>query len=360
MHDLRRRLRVWFHYYGKAAIFVGLIALIVISFLRINDSEEWLNQSLLNLTTDLAGALLVIYLGIDQLKEQRDIESIPELPKRKVIHEIAKCVGKNSEVLILNSWSYLFVDSRQQSFRQAVLQAIETGVKVRIMILRPGSVGLLRRADELREKKIPVIELHYENLRWLHLLQEEIPYGTKGGFEVLFRDELPESTLYAVGETVYHAPFARKDRADLRRHLRIHIEDPDSIGWGYIDDFNRKWKDPTGKLDDYMMLRVKNVNGSDYFLYFVVESDDKDGLSWFGALESKIDETRSLNYAAFLTHGTFDGTKTYEVIVEQIPVNCTFFFIEDSDSVSSMAQKQLAQKYGKNFKNFQILRLKKV
>lgn len=361
MREIRRRIRVLFYYYGKSIIAFFLATLVIISLLRFNtDIDIWFDQSLLNLATELVGALLVIYLGIDQLREQTDIESIPELPKRKIIREIA---ASNQRVQILDSWSYLFVDTRQHIFRKAVREAVERGASVQIIILRPGSAGLIKRADELREQQIDVVELHHQNMRWLHLLQEELYAdltNPPGSFEVRFRNELPESTMYAVDKILYHAPFARRDRADLQRHLRINIDDADSIGWGYIDDFNRKWEFPTATLDDFMMIRVKDVRGNDYFLYFEVDNSDEDGRSWFGALELKFDEYRKLNNADFWGLIVPGGEKEYEIIVDGEDVRCVCYLIQDSDDKSTHARQKLATKYGKNFEEFRLILLKQV
>ncbi len=207
------------------------------------------------LAVEILGAILFFVLldyGIQRINELNlfGIREYPQLPAFDFMDAVAE--KSKRAVRILDTWSYLTNEPDYwPRFRGAVLEAVRRGVKVEMLLSRPGSPGAQKRAEELSGIVDVPAELELCVRRVAGLVEEADATGGNGRLAVRLYSSDATVTMHMWDVDAYWSFFPPRDRADTNPHLMVSLRT--QLGTFLGGEFEKRWNDrDTVPLSDFI------------------------------------------------------------------------------------------------------------
>jgi hypothetical protein len=207
------------------------------------------------LAVEILGAILFFVLldyGIQRIGELNlfGIREYPQLPALDFMEAVAEKAKR--VVRVLDTWSYLINDPDYwPRFREAVLEALDRGVEVEMLLIRPGSPGAQKRAEELSGVIDVEGEVELCVQRVATLAQDAESVTRTGRLSVRLYSSDAIVTMHMWDEDAYWSFFPPRDRADTNPQLMVSLRT--QLGTFLGGEFDKRWNDKaTVSLPDFL------------------------------------------------------------------------------------------------------------
>src|SRR5262249_13651463 len=159
-----------------------------------SSGQDSLESLSLNLGADLIGTILAVFLigPIIERAELRRDSVLERFDHSKFIRQVA---AARHRVFILELWTDLLQGGYTRHFLDALREALQQRVEVRMLLLSPYARAAEQRADDLR-RQTNVVENIMDNLRTLHQLRRDLPERQRDNMEVRVYKALPPVQMY--------------------------------------------------------------------------------------------------------------------------------------------------------------------
>lgn len=200
-------------------------------------------QILPGLAVEILGAILFFVLldyGIERIGEL-NLFGIREYPHLPAFEFMEAAAGKAKRVVrILDTWSYLTNDPDYwPRFREAVQEALGRGVRVEMLLVKPGSAGARKRTEELLGLVDVGTELALCIKRAVTLTRDAESAGWGDRLSVRLYSSDAVVTMHMWDEDAYWSFYPPRDRADTNPHLMVSLRTQLGIFLG--GEFDKKW-----------------------------------------------------------------------------------------------------------------------
>lgn len=260
--------------YREIIIFLIGICCIILGLLVFTNSESVASDLSLGLAVELAGTLLVFYVGLERIKDQLNIGVSNEykLPVKDIFTLIENAEGK---VKILDTWTYLINDDKYyDDFVNSLKSAVNNsdGVNVKILILQPKSEGEAARKRVIEGKVtrngIPIIveaeiQRSIQRLFELYLDLKQSNMNSRSTFDIKLYQKMQEQTIHMIDDVIYVSAYPDDKDATRSQHVKIPLEL--TLGKIFERAFENVWDDDDSILIDDFQLATITTNGSEQF-----------------------------------------------------------------------------------------------
>ncbi|SNY62783.1 hypothetical protein [Paractinoplanes atraurantiacus] len=192
---------------------------------------------------------LILFLSRNAVKRRH------RLDYRAVIKRIEAADG---QVDIWKHWTGLLEGRHERNFTNAVVRALERGVRFRIVLTDPSSPAAAERARQVAPTD--ALGLMRQNIERVGALLDRIPAAHQDLFTVRISRSGPAHALYRVDDWLSYGVFGdRRVSESSQREVRVRGD----LGELALEAFENRWKGPgllTSAEHDRMRLRLE-VNG---------------------------------------------------------------------------------------------------
>lgn len=205
--------------------------------------DEVVLQIVPGLAVEIFGAVLffvILDYGIQRIGELNlfGIREFPQLPAFDFMESVAH--RSKRVVRILDTWSYLTNEPDYwPRFREAVREALRRGVRVEMLLAKPGSAGARKRAQELTGVVDVAEELEFCIRRASELARDAETAGVADGLSIRLYSSDAVVTMHMWDEDAYWSFFPPRDRADTNPHLMVSLRT--QLGGFLGNEFQTKW-----------------------------------------------------------------------------------------------------------------------
>jgi hypothetical protein len=330
---------------------VLLLIIVVVVLLNVSSSLPDYEKNLsLNLAADLIGTIVVLFLVVP-LIERADLRRDSVLDRFDHRAFIRQAADARRRIVILEMWTDLLQGSYQRPFLDALKDALEQGVEVRILLLDPDARAAEQRADDLL-RRTNVVDNILDNLLVLHEFRQALSESFRKKIEIRVYSALPPVQMYRVDDQVlvsfYPANMTSWNAAQYQTNPRAQL------GTFVGTKFDELWDAPTTRtLDQFRTIAVRVDSDADekaYDVRFVTFDEETYVACW------KIASLYSRDCISDLSVSMVDCNAKGE---RDVLESYYFADLEVSSEDLMVAKELFARKYGQE-DNEVILKLIKV
>lgn len=225
---------------------VRVAILLIASFLLIWVGNKYGSEILSGLAVELIGAAVVFFIlenKIGRLAWSK-LEEYPNLPVKTFIQQISKSKDK---VRILDIWlATLTKDEFSDSFRDALVSAVNNNATVQILIIEPDGEAAQQRARELSKALEDALDIQnliqdkFDDLKLLRRVVNRRTELSENRIEIRTYNVLPSIAMYQSDNILYWSFFPLDGISTRKLQLKLPVKTP--LGRYLTNKFDETWE----------------------------------------------------------------------------------------------------------------------